>query len=126
MLTQRHYKGVLHRDSLRWCHGRVGLEHDKVRKFRYPLYKYSPTIDSSKIKIIICVCLNCNMIFNNNDKTIKLDIPIKKLDSYSPYPIAVKVNGQKVISSHELVTPFKQSSIVEINDDTRDFIELVQ
>lgn len=121
------YKGVLHPDSLLWCHGSIGLEHKKIRKFRYPFYKYSHTQDASVYKIIICVCENCNMTFYGEDaQDTPLSIPVLRLDSYKPYEIQVKVKGKALALRGEIVTPFRQATQEEITDETRAFIERVQ
>lgn len=121
------YKGVLHPDSLLWCHGSIGLEHKKVRKFRYPFYKYSHTEDASVYRIIICVCVNCNMTFYGADALgTSLSIPVKRADSYGAYNVQVKINGKLQALKGEVLTPFRQASQAEIIDDTREFIERVQ
>lgn len=119
------YKGVLHPDSIRWCHGSVGLEHEKVRKFRYPLYKYSHTVDASRYRVVMCVCKNCNMTFPN-DKRAPLSIPVKVIGNYTPYEVQVRVRGRLMALQGEIVSPFRKASIEEITDETRDFIEKVQ
>lgn len=125
--TGSHYKGVLHPDSLIWCHGSIGLEHEKTRRFRYPFYKYSHTQDASVYKIIICVCKNCNMTFyGDHTKLVPLSIPIRKLDSYTPYEIPVSINGKTIGLRGEIVTPFRQATQEELTDETREFIEKVQ
>ena len=124
---QKVYKGVLHPDSLLWCHGSIGLEHKKIRKFRYPFYKYSHTQDASIYRIIICVCENCNMTFYGADALdTPLAIPVKRLDSYKPYEIQVKIEGRALALKGEIVTPFRQATQEEILDETREFIERVQ
>lgn len=121
------YKGVLHPDSLLWCHGSIGLEHKKVRKFRYPFYKYSHTEDASVYRIIICVCENCNMTFYGADALgTSLSIPVKRLDSYRPYEIQVHIKDRALALKGEIVTPFRQATQEEILDETREFIERVQ
>lgn len=121
------YKGVLHPDSLLWCHGSIGLEHEKIRKFRYPFYKYSHTEDASVYKVIICVCKRCNMTFwGDHTKEIPLSIPVYKQDSFKPYEIPVRLNGKTLALRGEIVTPFRQATQDEINEETRIFIEHVQ
>lgn len=121
------YKGVLHPDSLLWCHGRYGLEHNKIRKFIYPFYKYSQTEDASIYRVITCVCTNCNMTFYGElSLGASLSIPVYKLDSYSPYEVIVRVNGTAQSIKGELVFPFRKASQEEINDSTRQFIEMVR
>ena len=121
------YKGVLHPDSLIWCHGSIGLEHEKTRRFRYPFYKYSHTQDASVYKIIICVCKNCNMTFyGDHTKLVPLSIPIQRLDSYKEYEIQVCINGRVSGLKGEIVTPFRQATQEELTDETRAFIERVQ
>lgn len=121
------YKGVLHPDSLLWCHGTPGLEHKKVRKFRYPFYKYSHTVDASVYRIIVCVCENCNMTFYGElAQGISLSIPVKFLGQHKPYEVQVKSNGKQLAIKGEIMTPFRQATQEEITLETREFIEHVQ
>lgn len=123
----KHYKGVLHPDSLIWCHGAKGVGHNKIRKFFYPFYKYSHTKNASVYRIVICICINCTMVFRGDEtKNVPLSIPVKKIDSYLPYEIRVKVNGKSQSLKGELITPFRQATQEQINDDTRIFIDLVR
>ena len=125
--TDKHYKGVLHPDSLLWCHGSIGLEHVKKRKFRYPFYKYSHTEDASIYRIVICVCENCNMTFYGADALdTPLSIPVKYLDSYQGYELQVRVNGTMQSLRGDIVTPFRQATQEELTDETREFIDKVR
>lgn len=120
------YKGVLHPDSFLWCHGSVGLEHEKTRRFRYPFYKYSHTEDASVYRIIICVCKNCNMTFwGDETKNVPLSIPIK-MQLNKPYEIAIQLDGRQLALRGEVITPFRQATQEEITIETREFIERVQ
>lgn len=121
------YKGVLHPDSLMWCHGRYGLEHNKMRKFIYPFYKYSQTEDASVYRIITCVCTNCNMTFYGESASeVSLSIPVCKLGGYSTYEVVVRVNGEAQSIKGELIFPFRKASQEELNDSTRLFIDMVR
>lgn len=125
--TNHKYKGVLHPDSLIWCHGSCGIEHNKVRKFIYPLYKYAQINDSLLHKLIICVCTNCNMTFyGESAKGISLSVPVSRLDSYLAYEVIVKINGVAQSIRGELLFPFRRASQEEITEDTRNFIDRVR
>ena len=124
---QKTYKGVLHKDSLRWCRGSIGLEHDKIRKFRYPFYKY---IQVYEYCVIVCVCKNCSMVFFGQEAAgVPLSIPVYKHPTgYFYLRIAVSVNG-RVLPMPEL--PLRRTNLgwvtqEMINEDTRNFIEKVQ
>ena len=55
-----------------------------------------------------------------------LSIPVKRLDSYKPYEVQVKIKGKVLALKGEIVTPFRQATQEEILDETREFIERVQ
>lgn len=124
---QKKYKGVLHPDSLLWCHGSVGLKHEKIRKFRYPFYKY---VQIHEVRVIVCICKNCNMTFWGAEaEGIPLKIPVfKDPSTYFYYRIPVSVNNE--------IVPFSEIKMRNsrlgwanqemINEDTRNFIEKVQ
>lgn len=126
-VIDKKYKGVLHKDSLRWCHGTYGLEHQKMRKFRYPFYKY---VQIHEFRVIVCVCLNCNMSFWGLDaEGIPLKVPVHRDPStYFYYQIPVSVKGTvlpiKEIAQRKTMLGWATQEM--INEDTRNFIEKVQ
>lgn len=127
MELQKVYRGVNDKNSLLWCHGTEGLEHVKVRKFRYPYWKY---IDVDDVKVIWCVCLNCNMHFYGELAVgVPLSIPVKiDKDEFYVYSIPVTVNGKKQAIKGEVIykNRLRGLPIELINYRTRDFIEKVQ
>lgn len=64
--------------------------------------------------------------YGDHTKLVPLSIPVRKLDSYTPYEIAVSINGKKLGLRGEIVTPFRQATQEELTDETREFIEKVQ
>jgi hypothetical protein len=123
----KHYKGVLHKDSLRWCHGSVGLEHEKERRFRYPLFKY---VQVYQIRVIVCTCRNCNMIFYDQESwKAPLKIPVYKHPStyfYHQIPVSVKGKYLPINEIAQRKTMLGWATQEMINEDTRNFIEKVQ
>ncbi len=126
-LLDKKYKGILHPDSLRWCHGTEGVEHDKVRKFRYPLYKY---VQVKERRYIACICRNCPMVFfGEAAQGVPLEIYVfKHPTTYMKYELPVRVNGvvkypPRVRMKNTKLGWATQEMIIE---DTRLFIERVQ
>lgn len=122
-----HYKGILHKDSIRWCHGAVGVEHEKRRKFRYPLYKY---VLVKEMRYIACVCNNCSMIFFGNETVgVPLEIYVfKHPTTYMTYELPVTVNGKTNYPPQRRMKNTKLGWATQemITEDTRLFIERVQ
>ena len=122
-LADKRYRGITDKNCLYWCHGTEGIEHRKVRKFRYPLWKYA----YASHRIISCVCLNCNMQFYGDlAKDVPLSIPILRRDSYFAYEVPVRVHGRTKSLRGEVVRPFRHVTQEMLTDHTRLFIELVQ
>lgn len=122
-LADKKYHGITDHNSLLWCHGTEGLEHRKVRKFRYPLWKYARVSH----RIISCVCLNCNMQFYGDLAAgVPLAIPVLRHDGYFPVQVPVRINGKQAGVKGEIVRPFRHVTQEMLNDHTRLFIELVQ
>ncbi len=122
-LHNKRYHGVTDENCLYWCHGTEGLRHQKVRKFRYPLWKYARVSH----QVVSCVCLNCNMQFYGDLATgVPLKIPILRKDGYFAHEIPVRINGQSAPLRGEIVRPFRHVNQEMLNDHTRLFIELVQ
>lgn len=123
VVLQKRYRGITDKNCLRWCHGTEGLEHQKVRKFRYPLWKYA----HASHRIVSCICLNCNMQFYGElAKDVPLSLPVLRLDSYFPAEIPVRTDDRIVSLRGEIVRPFRRVSQEMLTDHTRLFIELVQ
>lgn len=123
LALRKQYHGITDENRLYWCHGTVGLEHRKVRKFRYPLWKYAHVSH----RIVSCVCVNCNMHFYGDlAQNVPLHIPIVRLDSYFASEIAVKVNDKQAALRGEIIRPFRRVTQEMLTDQTRLFIELVQ
>lgn len=126
-LVDKKYKGISHPDSLRWCHGTEGIEHVKIRKHRYPFYKY---VTVQELKYVVCVCTKCNMHFYDKDSwSAPFIIRVYTYpENYFAYYLPVKMNG-KVIKPkpkkmrNSLLGWVNQEMIVE---DTRRFIDRVQ
>lgn len=123
LVVSKTYRGITDKNCLYWCHGTEGVEHQKVRKFRYPLWKYAYVSH----RIVSCVCLNCNMQFYGDLATnVPLSIPIIKRGGYFATEVAVSVNGRKLGLRGEIMRPFRHITQAMLNDQTRHFIELVQ
>lgn len=121
--AQKIYRGITDENCLLWCHGTEGLEHRKVRKFRYPLWKYAHISH----RIVSCVCLNCSMQFYGElAASVPLSIPVVRLDSYFAEYIPVTINGRAPVFHGDIVRPFRRVSQSMLTDETRAFIELVQ
>lgn len=119
----KQYRGITDENCLYWCHGTEGIEHKKVRKFRYPLWKYAYTSH----RIVSCICLNCNMQFYGDlAKGVPLNIPVTKHDGYFNIPVPVRINGKRQALRGDIVRPFRHVTQEMLNDQTRLFIELVQ
>ena len=117
------YRGITDKNCLRWCHGTEGVEHQKVRKFRYPAWKYA----YASYRIVQCICKNCSMQFYGDYAIgVPLDIPVTRKDSYFPYEIPVRINGQLSALRGHIVKTLGQTNPEMINDRTRMFIDLVQ
>lgn len=122
-LSNKHYRGITDENCLYWCHGTTGLEHRKVRKFRYPLWKYARVSH----RIVSCVCLNCNMEFYGELASgVPLSIPVLRRDSYFAAQVPVRSGGALLPMRGEVVKPFRHVTQEMLNDHTRLFIELVQ
>lgn len=122
-IPYKRYRGITDANCLKWCHGTEGLAHQKVRKFRYPLWKYARVSH----RIVSCVCLNCNMQFYGElAASVPLHIPILRLDSYFADEIPVRINGKPQALRGEIFKPFRHVTQEMLNDHTRLFIELVQ
>ena len=57
---------------------------------------------------------------------VPLDIPVTRKDSYFPYEIPVRINGQLSALRGHIVKTLGQTNQEMINDRTRMFIDLVQ
>ena len=123
LMVDKKYRGITDENCLLWCHGTEGVEHQKIRKFRYPLWKYAHVSH----RIVQCVCRNCSMQFYGDAAAgVPLEIPVVRQDSYFPYEISVRVNGKrKALKGHVLKT-LGQTTQEMLNDQTRLFIDLVQ
>lgn len=123
IVVNKIYRGITDANCLLWCHGTVGLAHRKVRKFRYPLWKYVRVSH----RVVTCVCLDCNMKFYGDLATnVPLSIPIIRRDSYFADNIPVTINGKTSALRGEIVRPFRRITQTMLTDETRAFIELVQ
>lgn len=121
--VQKVYRGITDQNCLLWCHGTEGVAHRKVRKFRYPLWKYAHVSH----RIVTCVCLDCNMQFYGDlADNVPLNIPVVRLDSYFSDYVTVNVNGRSTALRGEIVRPFRRVTQSMLTDETRAFIELVQ
>jgi len=117
------YRGITDENCLLWCHGTIGLEHQKVRKFRYPLYKYAHVSP----RVVQCVCRNCNMVFYGDYAAgVPLSIPVTKLDSFFETPVNITVGGKRLGLRGELLGTWRKISQQMLTDETRAFIELIQ
>lgn len=122
-LATKQYRGINDKNCLRWCHGAEGIEHRKVRKFRYPVWKYA----MASYRIVSCVCLNCSMQFYGDyAKGVPLSIPVVRRDSYFAYEIPVRINGKLAALKGRIVHTLGQTNQEMLNDRTRMFIDLVQ
>ena len=122
-VLQKTYRGITDKNCLHWCHGTEGLKHRKIRKFRYPTWKYA----YASHRIVSCICLNCNMQFYGElAKDVPLNIPVLRRDGYFASEVPVKVGGQTVSLRGEIVRPFRHVTQEMLTDQTRLFIELVQ
>lgn len=123
LILNKQYRGITDKNCLLWCHGTEGITHRKVRKFRYPLWKYARVSH----RIVTCVCLNCNMQFYGDlASEVSLSIPVSRLDSYFASEVPVHINGKSVILRGEVIRPFRRVTQAMLTDETRMFIELVQ
>lgn len=123
LVLQKTYRGITDKNCLRWCHGTEGLEHVKVRKYRYPLWKYA----HASYRVVNCICLNCNMQFYGAyAEGVPLSIPIIREDGYFSQEIPVHIHGKLSGLRGEIVRPFRRITQPMLTDETRAFIELVQ
>lgn len=123
LALDKKYRGITDENCLLWCHGTEGITHQKVRKFRYPLWKYA----HASHRIVQCVCRNCSMQFYGSyAEGVPLEIPVVRHDSYFPYEIAVRVNGKVKALKGRIVKTLGQTTQEMLNDQTRLFIDLVQ
>ncbi len=117
------YRGVTDKNCLLWCHGTDGIHHDKVRKFRYPAWKYA----QASYKIVQCICRNCSMQFyGKHAENVPLSIPVIRHDSYFAYEIPVRINGELSALRGKIVKTLGQTNQEMLTDRTRMFIDLVQ
>lgn len=122
-MLHKQYRGITDENCLLWCHGTEGVEHQKVRKFRYPLWKYAYV----SYREIQCICRNCSMHFyGEHAADVPLSIPITRKDSYFPYEIPVRINGKLAALRGHVVKTFGQTNQEMLTDRTRMFIDLVQ
>ncbi len=122
-MLNKKYRGITDENCLLWCHGTEGIEHQKVRKFRYPLWKYV----HASYRVISCVCHNCSMQFYGKyAENVPLSIPVYRRDSYHPYDIPVRVGGKLQAVKGHVVHTLGQTTQEMLNDQTRLFIDLVQ
>jgi hypothetical protein len=123
LALHKQYRGITDENCLYWCHGTEGLEHRKVRKYRYPLWKYA----YASHRIVSCICLNCNMQFYGElARGVPLSIPVLRRDSYFESEIPIRVNGKHPSLRGEIFRPFRHVTQEMLTDHTRLFIELVQ
>ncbi|MDB5183658.1 MAG: hypothetical protein JWO07_339 [Candidatus Saccharibacteria bacterium] len=123
LTINKQYRGITDENCLLWCHGTEGIEHQKIRKFRYPLWKYAQV----SYRIIGCVCRNCSMQFYGKyAEGVPLSIPVRRIDSYHPYEIPVRVNGKQKALKGQIVRTLGQTTQEMLNDRTRMFIDYVQ
>jgi hypothetical protein len=123
LTLHKQYRGITDKNCLYWCHGTEGVAHQKVRKFRYPLWKYA----SVSHRIVSCICLNCNMHFYGAlAQDIPLHIPVVRRDSYFASEIAVRIGSKRAALRGEIVRPFRRITQAMLTDQTRLFIEMVQ
>jgi len=123
LAIQKTYRGITDENCLIWCHGTIGLMHQKVRKFRYPLWKYAHVSH----RIVSCICVNCNMQFYGDlAANVPLSVPIVPLSDYFAAPVPVKINGRLQALSGDIIRPFRRITQNMLDDETRAFIELVQ
>ena len=123
LMIEKKYRGITDENCLLWCHGTEGIVHQKVRKFRYPLWKYIQT----SYRIVSCVCNNCSMQFYGEYAVgVPLSIPIIRKDSYFPYIVPIRVNGKLSAIKGQVVKTLGQTTQEMLNDRTRMFINLVQ
>lgn len=119
----KHYHGITDENCLYWCHGTRGIEHRKVRKFRYPLWKFAHT----SYRTVSCICLDCNMQFYGDlAHNVPLNVPVLRRDSYFASEVPVRINGRVQALRGEVFRPFRHVTQEMLNDHTRLFIELVQ
>lgn len=122
-MLNKKYRGITDENCLLWCHGTEGIEHQKVRKFRYPLWKYV----HASYRVVSCVCSNCSMQFYGKyAEGVPLAIPVHRIDSYHPYDIPVRIGGKLQAAKAHVVHTLGQTTQEMLNDKTRQFIDLVQ
>lgn len=117
------YRGITDANCLLWCHGTEGVSHRKVRRFRYPMWKYV----GLSHRVVMCVCLDCNMKFYGElASDTPLNIPVAFKGGYFADNIPVTVNGRMSALKGEIVRPFRRITQDMLTTETRAFIELVQ
>lgn len=122
-ILHKTYRGITDQNCLRWCHGTEGLEHQKVRKFRYPLWKYA----YASHRIVSCICRNCNMQFYGElARNVPLSIPVVQRGEYFGREIPIRICDHLAPLRGEIVRPFRRITQEMLTDQTRLFIELVQ
>lgn len=120
---QKVYHGISDTNCLLWCHGTEGVQHRKVRKFRYPAWKYVGLSG----RVVACVCLDCNMRFYGDLAAgVPLHVPITFKGGYFADNIPVSINGRLSALKGEIVRPFRRITQDMLTLETRAFIELVQ
>lgn len=123
IVLDKKYRGITDQNCLLWCHGTEGVEHEKVRKFRYPVWKYA----QASYRIVSCVCRNCSMqFFGEYADGVPLSIPVVRTDSYFAYEITVRINGKLSALRGQVLRTLGQTNQEMLNDRTRMFIDLVQ
>lgn len=90
-INERAVKAKSKKDTVRWCGGKVGREHDLYRKFR-EWRTWDSVIISNYWETI---CSECGKKFYRKDTTPPLQIPIKQVREVS-LPIQVKVDGKPI------------------------------
>lgn len=117
------YRGITDKNCLRWCHGTEGVEHVKIRKFRYPAWKYA----QASYRIVQCICRNCPMQFYGKyAEGVPLSVPVVRKDDYFALEIPVRVNGRLLAMRGKIVRTLGQTNQEMLVDRTRMFIDLVQ
>ncbi len=123
LILNKQYRGITDKNCLRWCHGTEGVEHEKIRKFRYPAWKYAQT----SYRVILCICRNCSMQFYGEYANgVRLAIPVVRKDSYFAYEIPIRINGKLTALRGHVMKTLGQTNQEMLTDRTRMFIDLVQ
>lgn len=122
-MLNKKYRGITDKNCLLWCHGTYGVEHQKLRKFRYPAWKYA----HASYRIVTCICRNCNMEFYGKyAEGIPLFIPVIRQDDYFAYDIPVRINGRLAALHGKIFHTLGRTNQEMLTDRTRMFIDLVR